>query len=80
VPLPFDFAAIGAPGCLLRVAPTVLDFGVTQPDGTLVQTLAFAHDPALLGVALFSQFAAVDPAANALGVTLSNAIATTFGG
>jgi Tol biopolymer transport system component len=80
VPLPFDFAAIGAPGCLLRVAPTVLDFGLTQPDGTLVQTLAFAHEPALLGAALFSQFAAVDPEANALGVTLSNAVATTLGG
>jgi hypothetical protein len=42
--------------------------------------LPFANDPALIGRQLFTQYLVVDPAANALGITFSNAVRTTIGG
>lgn len=79
-PLPFDLGVAGAPGCLLRVEPLLLEPGIATASGTLDVVEPFPHLPALLGVVLYTQFAVGDAAANALGVTLANALQTRLGG
>lgn len=48
--------------------------------GAVSLTLTLPLDPALVGQHLFSQFATVDPTANAGGVVTSNGVETTIGG
>ncbi|MFN8823675.1 MAG: serine hydrolase [Planctomycetota bacterium] len=79
-PLPVNLAPIGAPGCLLRIDAVITDAAFTSLTGTSQVTLPFANDPALIGRQLFTQYLVVDPAANALGITFSNAVRTTIGG
>ena len=73
-------APVGAPGCLLRIDAVITDPAFTSITGTSQVTLPFANDPALIGRQLFTQYLVVDSAANALGITFSNAVRTTIGG
>ena len=79
-PLPVDFGPLGATGCKLRVNPVITDTAVTGALGTRTTPANFPNDPALVGAQFYSQFLVFDAAANALGLTFSNAVRTTLGG
>lgn len=79
-PLPVDLAPVGAPGCKIRIDSVITDAAFTSLTGTSQVTLPFANDPALIGRQLFTQYLVLDAAANALGITFSNAMRTTIGG
>jgi hypothetical protein len=74
-PLPFDLAPLGAPACRVLVAPDVLQ-GVTTvaADGRANAAIALPANPAITGFRIFAQWAA-STTANALGLSLSNAVA-----
>lgn len=79
LPLPFDLAAIGAPGCLVH---TTLDY--TQAGaavgGVFTNTLTIPNTASLINQELHQQALLLDPAAgNAMGVTMSNAGRITLG-
>lgn len=78
-PLPFDLAALGMPGCLCFVS--LDDVSLLLGAGTSAsRTLAIASGAHLLGLRLFHQAVALDPAAgNALGATVSNAAGGRLG-
>ena len=77
---PLDLSPFGLPGCLLLVEPFVTSV-VPAPagTGTLQWALQLPSTPALRGIAARLQAAVVDPAANAAGATVTNALALVFG-
>ena len=70
LPVPLDFA--GMPGCALHVSGEAL-LGVPGSGAALTLPLAIANDASLLGARFHNQALVLDPGANALGATLSNA-------
>jgi hypothetical protein len=78
--LPVNLAVVGAPGCLLRIDPAISYTVVTNGSGTGTFPVAFANNPSLIGALLYSQYLVLDPAANAFGFTVTNAVRTTIGG
>jgi hypothetical protein len=71
-PLPFDLAALGAPGCLLQTNirashPLMLDVRGSATVGFLIPRSAFGSLPDV-----YFSFVALDPGANALGVRTSD--------
>jgi hypothetical protein len=79
LPLPFDMAPIGAPGCTLLVDTTVMFTGFVGTSGSLTFSLTTPDNVALDGVTLFGQAAILDPFANTLGIVTSNGVRTRFG-
>jgi hypothetical protein len=79
IPLPLPLAPIGMPGCTLQVS---LDVLATAPATGGVSQLGVQvpMSPALVGFTLHAQAGSLDPGANPLGLTLSNALAVTIGG
>lgn len=80
VQLPIDLAPVGAPGCVLRINPVVLDPGLTTLLGSRAFPVAFPNNPSLIGTQLFSQYLVFDPPANAFDWTITRALRTTIGG
>ncbi|MCA8974316.1 MAG: hypothetical protein KDC98_06315 [Planctomycetes bacterium] len=76
--LPFDGAALGAPGCILQAAleSTVTTGAVA---GTVSTNLTIPNQPALIGAVLHAQGVVLDPAANAAGVAVSNPLLCVLG-
>ncbi|MFO1032151.1 MAG: serine hydrolase [Planctomycetota bacterium] len=79
-PLPYNLAPEGAPGCFLRIDPSVTANIVANSSGAVNVPFTFPNSTSLIGLQLWSQFLAVDPPVNAWGVTISNAVRTTIGG
>lgn len=77
-PLPFDMAPFGAPGCMLRISPDIVREWSLAAQGTLQTLLPIGSSPALVGQQFYLQAVVVDPAANAWGHTLSNAVHMTI--
>jgi hypothetical protein len=67
-----DLTGAGAPGCTLYVAPDVPLVAVSNASGSASATLGIPNDTGLLGVKVWSQYVALDPAANKLGAGLTN--------
>lgn len=72
-PLPFDLAAVGAPGCWLLHS---LDISATAP---VLASQAFFQvtlpaNPSIVGLRMWTQGAAYDPTRNAFGIVVSNGI------
>ncbi len=78
VNLPLGLAPYGMPGCSLRVAPDVI-YAVSGSAGTATLTMPVPMNNALLGVAVYQQGFAFDPAANAAGLVASNSVRHTVG-
>lgn len=74
VPLPFDLAALGAPGCFLRVDPAITFGLVTDPAGLAFLDFVLPGQPSLRGATLFQQALCFDPLVpgNTLQLTVSN--------
>ena len=81
-PYPIDLVAIGAPGCMLRtdmVVGQVVPTKNVPPEVRASALWPVPADPSLAGAALNNQWAGIDPAANALGVVVSDALRITLG-
>lgn len=79
-PLPFALAPLGAPGCAVQgsLLVTVL-YGTDPVTGQAVVTVTLPNDPNLGGFHFYNQWFCLDAAANALGLTVSNAGDATIG-
>lgn len=79
LPLPFDLAPFGLPGCLLRHDVLNADVLLTS-NGTGNWQLPIPNQPWLLGVPFFNQALVIDPlAGNAFGGAMSNAMRAVIG-
>ncbi|MBK8098243.1 MAG: hypothetical protein IPK26_14120 [Planctomycetes bacterium] len=72
VALPFPLAGLGAPGCDVLVDPADVLFLAANSAGTTNHQYDIPNDIYLLRMHLYSQAFVVDPAANALGLAVSN--------
>ena len=72
VPLPFDLTAVGAPGCFVRVDPASTSLAVADATGVSYLELPVPAILALRGLPFFMQAVLLDPANNALGVSVTN--------
>jgi hypothetical protein len=81
VPLPYDLAPHGAPGCSVLGSLLVTVLHPTDPaTGQTVVTVAFPADPGLVGFPFYNQWFCLDATANSLGLTTSNAGVGVIGG
>lgn len=78
--LPLDLAPLGAPGCLLRTSIDYTDAFTADAQGRLRAPLRLPNDADLVGRTFYQQAAVLDPAANALALTLSDAAEVLVGG
>lgn len=67
-PLPLELTGFGAPGCTLRVSPDSTIFLVGSANSAV---FALNLPAGLQGLKFYVQAAALDPAANSLGLTVS---------
>lgn len=79
LPLPFDLAVIGAPGCLLLTDMAESFAALTGAAGFAEVVVRVPAEPGLVGLEAFTQFVVPDPGANALGLTTSNGAAVGLG-
>lgn len=78
-PLPLSLAAVGMPGCELRIAPDAIAAATTA--GAVATLIApIPVNPALVGLVVYLQGQATDPAANPGGTVFSNGLAIRVGG
>lgn len=79
-PLPYSLAGLGAPNCAVLASPLVtMLYGTDPVTGQSSATVTLPADPSLVGFPIYDQWFCYDPAANALGISVSNAGAGTIG-
>ena len=71
-PLPLDLGVLGAPGCKLRISLDSTMF-LAGSQGSAVFAMQIPNQASLVGRRFYEQAAALDPTANALGITISPA-------
>jgi len=79
IPLPFDLALLGAPGCIVE---TSIDFQTPlagDPAGHAVYWASVPYAPALEGASFYVQAIVVDFPANAFHLTVSNSVDCVIG-
>jgi hypothetical protein len=69
--LPLDLGVVFMPGCTLY-QDVAIATGGAHVGGTATYSLGIPNDTGLLGLSFYNQVVAVDPAANAFGLTVSN--------
>mgnify|MGYP000082503539 CR=1 FL=1 len=77
-PTTLDLTSAGAPGCFLYSTPLVTIPTTLIGDGHADMAFKVPNDPSLRGKRMTLQAAVVDPRANALGISTSNALAVTI--
>ena len=77
-PLPLDLTSLGMTGCSLRIEPLSTRL-LTSPSTRVITFLPIPSSQALLGVRFFQQAATPDPAANGIGMTMTNSMAAVVG-
>jgi hypothetical protein len=77
-PLPLSLGVIGAPGCTALASGESL-FVLTNVLGSAVWQFAVPNAPNAPGASFYNQAFALDPTANALGLTVSNGGQATIG-
>ena len=82
IPLPFDLGSINwAPGCSVYASSDLgMGWAWTGTNGSALQLLPIPDDVALVGGRIYTQFWCLDPSANNIGITFSNAVETLIGG
>ncbi len=78
--LPFDLAALGAPGCNLLVGLDLMIPTVTGSSGAAALRISVPNDKALIQSVLYWQGMILDPQANRAGIAWTNGLGTTTGG
>jgi len=79
LPLPFDCAPIGAPGCRIYCSQDALIGSGTDGSGTARVSITYPRDRALAGQTYFTQYLVFDPPANQLDIIVSNYLRVTIG-
>ena len=75
-----DISAIGMPDCSLFAFPIGLTIGMSQTGGTKSNFgFNIGNNPSLIGAKIANQIGAIDPGANALGVSMTDAVAFRVG-
>lgn len=69
---PLDLTPVGAPNCTVYTNQLVGIGMVASASGTATLSIGVPNDPSLTGLKLYWQWADLDAAANALGLTTSN--------
>ena len=77
--LPMDLSSYGMAGCSLLVSPDVSLPAISSAFGSASTPFAVPRVSALIGLAVFGQYAGFDPGANPLGVTWTNGIIILIG-
>jgi hypothetical protein len=72
IPLPVDLGSIGMPGCTLFTSAELVAT-LSAPSGVATWTLPIPPEPAFVGSRLWQQAVVLDPGANVLGMSASNA-------
>lgn len=75
----FDLTSLGAPGCFAHVNVNGPDNAFLFGNPTVQRSLVLPANPALSGLNVYSQSAALVPGINALGIITSNAVALRVG-
>ncbi|MCB9891945.1 MAG: hypothetical protein H6832_18970 [Planctomycetes bacterium] len=78
-PLPLDLTPAGAPNCSIYASLDVLGATVVSGIGTATLLLPIPRDNALLGLAFYSQWIVLDPAANRFGAAFSQGVRSVIG-
>ncbi|MBK8979652.1 MAG: trypsin-like serine protease [Planctomycetes bacterium] len=78
--LPFNFGILGAPNCNLLVSTDAYFSVGTNAAGDASVPFLVPNIFTLVGQKLYHQWVIVDPSANNLGASFSNALETTLGG
>lgn len=78
LPLPLDLGVIGAVGCQAYVSAELTQATIAV-GGVALATLAIPNSSALLASELHQQAFVLDPVANTLGLTVSNALSVRLG-
>lgn len=73
LPIPVDLAIFGAPGCNVWTSSETPNFLLLDPNGRATQTIAVPATATLSGFTFFNQVAMTEPAANPMGLKVSNA-------
>lgn len=76
-PLPFHLNVLGAPGCFALVSDDATSAAQLTP--TFRVPIPIVNNPALVGLTTFAQAVSLEPAANALGLVVSNGVEMTIG-
>jgi hypothetical protein len=79
LPLPFDLAVLGAPGCRIFASGEIIEVFLTNAAGQGSKNNNVPNDPNLCGGVLYNQAWVFDPTANAVGFVASNAGRATHG-
>lgn len=79
-PLPFNLAPFGASACYLNNDMLITLHGVTTGTGTSSRGFTVPLASQLITSKFFTQFAVFDPAANALGISMTGGLETRLGG
>ncbi|MBI5853345.1 MAG: S8 family serine peptidase [Planctomycetes bacterium] len=77
--LPYPLAALGAPGCSLLASTELSVSAPTDQTGAATFILPLPNQSALIAALFHTQCLVVDPAANPLGLAVSNAIRVLVG-
>jgi hypothetical protein len=78
-PLPYPLDAFGMAGCALQTSIELALLSSVSGAGTAQWDLPVSGNPQLLGLPLFAQMLAPDPAVNVAGLVTSRPIAVTLG-
>ncbi|MCA8973153.1 MAG: PPC domain-containing protein [Planctomycetes bacterium] len=76
---PLSLDPFGAPGCVSEVDNPVVDFSTTDAAGVHYWGFSISDDVSMIGLPLEKQVAVLDPAANALGLRMSNRMSSVVG-
>jgi hypothetical protein len=79
-PLPLALAVLGAPGCFLRVDPTMPFQLVADAAGAAALPVQLPDLQSLVGQRFHTQFLCLDARVNQLGLTATNGVSTLLGG
>lgn len=80
LPLPFALKPVGAPGCWLRVSLDAFVPARSTAGGLATRSVPIPDATQLIGARFYTQALSVDPAANALGLTMSRGAIVRLGG
>jgi hypothetical protein len=73
IPLPFDLAGLGAPGCKILASGHIVLVVPTDANGLATHDAGVPNDQNLCGGAVYNQMWVFDPQANQLGFAGTNA-------
>ena len=79
IPLPFDLAPLGAPGCRILCSAMLAQPARTGVTGKTALQWSLPKTPSMVGATFFHQWLVFDLKANGLGLVTSNAAGNTLG-